>query len=354
MKSVEEIYQELCARFSEATGLTAAGGGDLSVRFYAVAAELYSLYVQAEWTRNQCFPQTAEGEQLDRHAALRGVTRRAAAKAEGVIRFYVESAREDDVAVPAGTVCMTAGQVRFETTEDGMIPAGALYAEVPARAAEAGVSGNAAAGTILSMAVAPTAVSACVNPAAFSGGRDTEGDEDLRRRVLETYARLANGANAAYYKQAALSFGQVAAAQVVPRSRGVGTVDVIVATQAGVPEQELLDEVEEYIQSMREIAVDVKALAPETVTADVTVSVEPETGADSAEVISRAESAVRNWFTGERLGRSVRVAQLTALVFGVDGVANCTVTLPAADIAVTDIQLPVLGTLTVTAAEQEG
>lgn len=351
MNTIEEIYQELSSLFGERTGLTAAGDGDLAVRFYAVAAELYSLYVQAEWTREQCFPQTASGEYLELHAALRGVTRRAADQAQGIIRFYVDEARSDDVTVSAGTICMTAGQVRFETLEDGVIEAGTLYADVPAQAAEAGESGNAAAGTILTMAVAPTAVTACINPEAFSGGRDEEDDESLRERVLETYARLANGANAAYYKQAALSFGDVVAAQVTPRSRGVGTVDVVVATQAGIPEQELLDEIETYIQAMREIAVDVQVLAPEAVTVDVELSVEAAEDVEPEEAAAQAEAAARGWFTGQRLGQSVLRAQLTALVFGLDGVANCTVVQPAQDVAVSPTQLPMLGTLTVDAAQ---
>lgn len=353
MRTIEEIYQELCAQYAQATGLTAAEGGELSVRFYAVAAELYSLYVQAEWTQAQCFPQTAEGEQLDRHAALRGVTRREADRAEGVLRFYVETARNNPVEVPAGTVCMTAGQVRFETTEAGRIEAGALYADVPARAAEPGAAGNAAAGTILTMAVAPAAVSACVNPEPFSGGRDREGDESLRQRVLETYVRLANGANAAYYKQAALSFGEVVAAQVIPRSRGVGTVDVVAATQSGIPGQELLAQIEAHIQAMREIAVDVKVLPPEAVEVSVEIQVEPEGEADPEEVAARVEAAVRGWFTGRRLGQSVRVAELTALAFGLEGVANCAVIQPAADVTVNVGQLPRLAALTVELAGQE-
>ena len=43
----------------------------------------------------------------------------------------------------------------------------------------------------------------------------------------------------------------------------------------------------------------------------------------------------------------VLLAQLTALVFACPGVANCTVTAPAADVAIQADELPVLGTLTV-------
>ena len=351
MRTIEEIYQGLCGQFAQSTGLTVAEGGDLSARFYAVAAELYSLYAQAEWTREQCFPQTAEGDLLDLHGQLRGVTRREADYAQGIIRFSVDAARDNPVPIAQGTVCMTAGQLRFVTVEAGTIEAGALYADVKAQAVEAGAAGNVTAGTILIMAVAPTAVSACVNPEAFAGGRDREDDESLRERILETYARLANGANAAYYKQTALSFPDVVAAHVVPRSRGVGTVDVVVATQAGVPEDDLLEEIGDHIQDMREIAVDVQVLAPTTVTVNVAITVEAAEGVDGEEAADQTEAAVQGWFTGERLGQSVRLAELTALVFTLPEVANCTITAPAADVAVTGTQLPVLGTLTVTQAQ---
>lgn len=352
MRTVEEIYQDLAARFAQRTGLAAAGDSDLAVRFYAVAAQIYSLYVQAEWTRKQCFPQTAAGEQLERHAALRGITRRKADFAQGVIRFYVDEARERDVEVRGGTVCMTAGQLRFETVEDAVIEAGKLFVDVPARAAAAGQSGNAAAGTILSMAVAPAAVSACVNPEPFAGGRDEEDDEALRERVMESYARLANGANAAYYKLAAMSFGDVVAVQVVPRSRGVGTVDVVVATQAGAPEQELLDEIQAHIQAMREIAVDVRVLAPEPVSVDVAAVVTPEEGVEPELAAAKAEEAVRGWFDGSRLGCGVLRAELNALIFGLDEVGNCTITLPAQDVDISAVQLPRLGKLEIRAVSR--
>ena len=73
--SIEEIYQEMVQDVQRETGLTLAGDGDMAVRLYAVAAQVYGLYVQADWVGRQCFPQTAQGEFLDRHAQLRGVGR---------------------------------------------------------------------------------------------------------------------------------------------------------------------------------------------------------------------------------------------------------------------------------------
>lgn len=347
MKTVEEIYGEMLACYGERTGLEPEAGCDLSARLYALAAQVCALYVQADWVVRQAFPQSAEGEYLDRHALLRGLERKEAAAAGGVVRFTAGSTAGEARSIPKGTVCMTAGLIRFETTEEGTIPAGELTAEVPVRALAPGASGNVAAGTITEMAVAPAGVSACTNPQACAGGGDREEDAELRERVLDTFRRLPNGANAAYYQREALSFDQVAGAAVVPRPRGVGTADVVVTTLAGLPGQDLLDLLEAHFQERREIAVDLRVRAPETVTVDLTVQVSPGEGWSFAEAQSEAETALRNWFTGKRLGQSVLWAQLGNLVYGCESVANYAITAPAADVAVASDVLPILGTLTV-------
>ena len=240
MKTTEEIYQSLLAAFAQRAGFTPEADCDLAVRLYAAAAEIYSLYVQGEWVVRQCFPQTAEGEYLDRHAQLRGLERKEPVAARGVVRFSGEISENTDRPIPAGTVCMTAGLIRFETIEDGLLAAGQAHVDVPVQALVPGISGNVAAGTILSMAVAPAGISACSNPSPCQGGVDREGDEQLRQRVLDTFQRLPNGANAAWYEQTAMGHEGVAAARAVGRARGIGTVDVYIATAAGLPNGTLL------------------------------------------------------------------------------------------------------------------
>lgn len=346
---MDEIYQEMLACVQESAGMEVREGCDLSVRLYAVAAQVYGLYVQADWVVRQCFPQLAQGEYLDHHAQLRGLERKAATNAQGTIRFFVTAAADTDRTIPAGTVCMTAGLLRFETTQDGVLAAGTLQVDVPARAVEAGAAGNVAAGSIVSMAVAPVGVAGCGNPKAFAGGADAEEDEALRERVLDTFKRLPNGANAAFYEQGALSFDEVAAAVVLPRARGQGTVDVVVATLLGVPDQDLLDELEEYFQSRREIAVDVEVKAPETVPVAVAVEVAAAPGQDEDAVLERVEQALEGWFTGKRLGENVLLAKLGSVIFGCEGVENYSITSPAADVTITSGQLPVLASLSVEA-----
>lgn len=337
--------------FRTETGGAPSGTSDLAVRLYAVAAQVHALYVQGEWVARQCFPQTAETEYLDLHATLRGVERRPAARAQGLIAFEVSGTTQTALTIPAGTVCLTAGLVRFETLEEGSIQIGETQVLIPAQAVEPGEAGNVTAGTIRSMAVAPVGVSACYNPQDFSGGSDEEGDESLRVRVLETYRRLPNGANAAYYQQEAMSFEEVAAAAVLPRARGVGTVDVVVSTAQGLPGEELLEELRTHFEARREIAVDVQVRAPEVRAVDVNVAVSPAEGYSAEEAKAAARTAVEGWFDGTRLGQSVLRAGLSSRIFAADAVANCVLTAPAEDTVLAADELPRLGQVTVTDLE---
>ena len=85
----------------------------------------------------------------------------------------------------------------------------------------------------------------------------------------------------------------------------------------------------------------------EQVKVDVTVRIQPAEGSDRETVAAGVEAAVRNWFSGERLGKPVLLAQLYSLVFSCGGVANCKLAAPADDVEIAAHQLPVLGTLTV-------
>ena len=347
MKEWTEIYEQMRGTFAQRAGFVPSEGCDSAVRLYALAAELQSLLMQADWVLDQSFPQTAQGMYLDYHAETRGITRGAAEKAAGVIRFAAADKVTAACPIEKGTVCMTAEGVRFETTEDATIAVGSQWVDVPAQAVEAGAGGNVIAGTVTLLSAMPVGVVQCTNPAAFSGGCDAESDEALRGRVLASYQRLPNGANAAYYEQEAMRYPGVAAAKAVGRARGIGTVNVVIATHAGVPDAALLAAVETDLQKKREIAVDVKVLAPAVETVAVTAALKAVPGYTFAEAKAGAQSALEALFTGELLGKSVTTARLLTLLCGVEGVENVHLTAPAADVAVGSTELPMLGTVTI-------
>ena len=345
MKELTEIYEQMRETFAQEAGFAPSDNCDAMVRLYALSAQVQSLLAQADWVLDQSFPQTAQGEYLDYHAQTRGITRAAATKANGLLRFSASGAVTSDRVIEAGTVAMTAAGVKFETTERVTIEAGESSVTANARAVEEGASGNAAAGQIRFLSALPAGVTGCTNPSAFTGGSDQESDESLRERIMESYKRLPNGANAAFYEREAMSFPTVAAAKAVGRARGIGTVDVYVATQGGAPSDELLEEIAEVLERKREIAVDVEVLAPTETAINVTAELGIADGFDFEEVCEEVERTLGAYFTGERLGEGVPCAAIGALIYGVEGVTNCHLLAPTTDTAGNLTRLPVLGTV---------
>jgi uncharacterized phage protein gp47/JayE len=288
---------------------------------------------------------------LDYHAAARGLGRIPASKAQGTLRFSVEDAGTAERVIEAGTVCMTTGEVRFQTTDAGVLAAGALAVDIPAEAVESGTAGNVGAGTVTVMTACPVGITGCTNPVPFTGGCDEETDDALRERILESYQRLPNGANAAWYEETAMSHDGVAAARAVGRARGIGTVDVYIATAAGTPEEALLAEVQTDLSDRREIAVDVQVKAPTVETVDVAVELAVSDSGDASQVTAAVESVIAGYFTGSRLGKGVILAELGHRIYGVEGVENYHILAPAADLSPSDTVLPALGALTVTEME---
>lgn len=348
MKEISELYEGMLETFEEKTGFAMEDTADLAVRLYAAAAEIQALYIYADWALTQSFPQSAAGKYLDYHGQLRGITRKSGHKAGGILRFKIDSARAEPLRVPAGTVCTTAGLVRFVTTEDALIRAGALYADAAAEAEIVGTAGNVPAERITNMTRAPVGVTGVTNPAAFAGGSGEEDDESLRERILDSFIRLPNGANAAFYELRALSHPGVEAVRVIPRHQGIGTVGVVVSGAGGVPEQALLQEIQDDLDSVREIAVDVTVMAPEPERVDLAVRILPKPGKSFDSAQAAVRTALTAWFDGGLLGKPVYRTQLGRVILDTGLVETYAITAPTKDLPGDARRLPQLGTLTIT------
>ena len=74
----------------------------------------------------------------------------------------------------------------------------------------------------------------------------------------------------------------------------------------------------------------------------------PAEGRSFQEVRTAAEQTLRNFFTGELLGRGMTLAELGHRLYSLAEVDNYKILSPAADIPAAVGQLPVLGSLTLT------
>ncbi len=348
VKQSNIIYKEMKAQVERQSGFAFNEGGDMALRLRAVAAQIESLWAQLDWTKNQVFPQTASGEFLELHGLARGISRGAGTRAEGILRFETGETAAHSVSIPAGTVCLNSGGTEFLTTREAIISAGESFCLADARARNPGIEGNAAAGTVCYMALAPAGIARCFNPEGFSGGLEAESDEGLRERILKSYESLPNGSNAAYYESAVLDVPGVAAVLVKPRSRGAGTVDIIVADGDGIPSTEFLEGISAELNAQREICVDIDVLAPTELPVAVMAAIELEEGFEWDLVQTAVETALGTYFDGKLLGKNILRAKLGNIIFNVPGVKNYTISQPAADILVESTQLPAAGTITIT------
>lgn len=345
-----EIYQEMLSTFEQETGYEMAADADLAVRLRAAAAQIMSLYHYADYTYRQAFPQTAEGDSLDLHGELRGVSRLGAAKASGYLQFGISAPLEEDLVIPAGTICVSRSLVTYETGEAGILPAGETAVEVYAYAVEAGSQGNAAEDTIVVLQSPPDGIETVTNTGAFSGGRDQEEDESYRGRILSAYNSLANGANAAYYKAMAETVGGVEYVSVVPRIDGVGTVAVVLAASGGSVDLKVLSDVEETLLGCCGLGVDVRVLEAEDVSVELALQLTPMNGVHLEEAKGAAEAALAKCFQGNRIGKSVCLAELTHAVMDTGLISNVIFTAPAEDVVISELQRPVPGTITLEGA----
>lgn len=271
-------------------------------------------YAHQTWITRQIFPDTADTDYLERHAALRGITRRAATRAGGTATL----AGTAGAVLPAGAQ-MKLGNRFYTTTADATID-GSLSARVPIVATEAGEQGNCdtTAGQLMA---ASAGISSDVVLSA-TGGTDAENDASLLSRLLERIRRPPAGGNRHDYKNWALSVDGVSSAYVYPLRRGLGTVDVAITSANQLPSAETLAAVQNYIDAVRPVtAKNVRVLAPEITRVDVHVQIKLS-GADWAAAQRDIQAALVAHFDALTPADDVVVSQLEAVISNVAGVVD--------------------------------
>ena len=306
---MEEAYEQ-------ESGCKVEDVSEIGLRLRVLAGELYRLDTSLDWLERQAFPQTATGAQLDLHGAQRGVTRREAVKAKGVVSFSRYLPLSFDLVVPKGTVCATSGEpvVEYETTVEAVLEAGDLTIEVPVEAVVAGASGNAAAGYVTTLVNAPVGINYAANETAITGGKDPEEDEEYRQRILDVYGHSPNGANADYYRQVALRQEGVTLVQVVPQENGAGTVTLYLWGEGAAPSKEVLDAVKAELDLQREIGVTVTVKAAQKAPLNVPVRIKVPAEVEFDWASKEVEKAVKAYFENLGVGEGFFVVDITKVV----------------------------------------
>lgn len=343
----EDVLKRMTEKFTELSGYAPDDASDVGIRMKVLAGEIYSVSCAVDWLRRQTFYQTAEGRELELRAQERGLTRVPPVAASGVLRFGRSTPLWFNAAVPAGTVCSTAGgtPVRYVTTQEAVLPQGSLSVDVPARAEAGGSAGNAQPGTVTVMVTPPASLETVTNPEAFAGGEDSENDDSLRARLLLSCAGPANGTNAAWYRETALKHGGIHSARVVPRADGDGTVAVFLGGKGRTASPAAVEEVQKEFEAKREIGVTVRTAAASAVPVSVSAAILEADGVSFADAKAACVTALQEYFSDLSVGEPAVVSAMGARMFATGTIADCSFS--TAGRTVKENQLAVHGILSI-------
>ena len=303
----------------------------------------------------QAFPDTATGAYLERWAAIWGVLRKLATFSQ----FQIDLTGTDGTTISATTIFKFGD---FEYTVDSDVDVAGGVATVDLTSVLPGDEYNLELGDTLTIQAAQAGldpqgiVSAITNQAEA-----TESDDSLRARLIDRIQQPPSGGAANDYIQWAREIAGVTRAWVLPQHLGPGTVGVSFVRDADdpiIPDAAEIQEVFDYIETLRPVTANVTVFAPNVLTIDMEIALLPNTTEVQNAVIASLQdlilrdAALEGSFkspgvinTGEillsRINESISISQ------GEEDHNILTInTLTPANIQPATNELPVLGTIT--------
>ncbi|MEZ6004712.1 MAG: baseplate J/gp47 family protein [Planctomycetota bacterium] len=316
----------------------------------AMAGAVAGAHGHVGWAIRQIFPDTAEGENLERWASIWGMTRKPATFAAGLGIAKGTAGKVLD----EGTLLQIGGQTYVVTATSVVQPASpGVPAAVtfPIEALEPGEAGNQAAETILTFNTPVQGIVAhgFVKPGTDGviGGNDPESDESLRGRLLERLKSPPRGGAVADYEAWAREVPGVTRAWAFANHLGIGTVGLTFLREddsdSSIPSQGELDEVEQYIARRAPIGAELVVFAPAILQVDFSLSVQPNTAAVKAAV----EASLADLFTlRAEPGVDIPISHLHEAISTTPGEKDHVLVAPAANIEVPAGTIARLGVVT--------
>lgn len=354
MSYYDQLLERMLSYYKNQTKCTPDKASDVMIRMQVLAAQLDECCQRAEEAARQAFPGTATGEFLERHAALRGIVRKAGAKATGVVSFRRSTPAGYNIHIPAGTVVQSAGEepMRFVTAQDCVLTGNLTSVIVTVEAVEPGARYNLKTGSVTVMVTPPPGITQLTHVTACQGGTDPESDEELRERLLAACRTPAIGASPGYYRGLALAQSGVGKVKVLPAHRGGGTVDLVVHGSAGPLSQQQLEQLAGLFQGQRDLGIDLVVRQAQTTPVNLELTLAAAEGWEYQAVKESCQAAILAEMGRLDIGEPWLLARMNRVVMAQPGAYNCKITLPAADSYPLEDRLLVAGAVTIT--EMEG
>lgn len=319
------------------------------------AAELAKMYIELEYSINLVFADTAVEEYLDKLCNQIGIYRNEATYSIKQGEFYDENNELIDIEVGTRFTCENLYWRATEKISTGIYK---MQCET------VGTIGNNTTGSLIPVDYVDKLSTAILTDLLIPG-EDTEDDEALRKRYLETANKTAFGGNIEDYKEKTKALNGVGAVKVVPVWNGGGTVKLIILnSNYDVASTVLVSSIQEAIcpeltdkgTGIAPIGHKVTVVTPTKTVINIITNITLSSTAISANVQNLIEEALEKYFLDLRKdwedseSLTVRIAQIEAIILNVDGVidiSNTTINGQENNIEITQEYVPFLGNVEV-------
>lgn len=308
---------------------------DATVYARVLAGASHEVHGHLQWVAEQVIYDTSEAEFLQRWASLWGITRKAAAAAQGSVTASGAGL------VPAGTLYRRSDGAEFSVLESTTVPG-----VVPVQAVAVGAGGNTPGGAELSLMTPIAGVGTVAVVVEISGGADEELDASLRDRFLARIRRAPNGGSDDDYVQWALQVPGVTRAWVFPKELGPGTVTVRFVRDADtsiIPDALEVQAVQDHLDAVRPVTATVYAFGPTAVPLPTSIQLTPST----PEVRSEVQASLADLLQREAApGATILLSHLREAISTAAGERDHALVAPVANVLHTPSQMAVLGPIT--------
>lgn len=262
---------------------------------------------------------TAENEYLDRKGADFGLSRNFATPAVGYATFKGASG----IIIPKGLTILSEDN-SFTTDYEGVIPS-AGEVSIRCTCVNTGTEGNILENLITGIRQSESISGVSVtNEEAFEGGTDDETDEAYRERIYQKIRLPLSSGNANSYVYWAKQVSGVGNARCEPLWDGAGTVKVtILGTDGQLPDDEIIKNVEAYIEKERPIGAKVTVAKAQPQPIVVSASVKLSAGYKKEDVKNQIFQTIKEYLTGiayESENKVLSFYKISDLIFNCSGV----------------------------------
>jgi uncharacterized phage protein gp47/JayE len=312
------------------------------------AGATHLLYGRLDWSFRQLFPDTAEGEYLERWASIWGVYRLPAETAKGTVQFPAQAG----TSVPIGAVIARRDGVLFDVTTGGSVDNTSGMITVTVEAEIAGSAGNTDPGVQMTMNTTQPGVTplGTVLDPGLAGGAPEESDDLLRTRLLLRIKAPPHGGSASDYVQWALEVPGVTRAWCYPVQMGPGTVvvrfmmDDVRADAQGIPQPGDVALVQQHIAAVAPVTAEVYVVAPVALPVNVTIAA---LVTDTPDTRSAINAQLLDLFVRQaEPGVEMFASQFVGAINGAPGVQRFNLITPLLPIQPDVGQICILGVLT--------